>query len=156
MIFDSDLMDTGPHGFRGQHRPLGIHIRQHRHELLPAVAGKQFATAAQIAAVRAKLGLDRPILEQFAVWLGGMLQGDFGTSIVMQRPAGPLIAEALGRSPGFLPPVLYGGVSAGRAAPGFRDITSGSNGAYTARPGWDACTGLGVPDGEALLARLRA
>ncbi|NYJ05522.1 S53 family peptidase [Petropleomorpha daqingensis] len=65
------------------------------------------------------------------------------------------LAEALGRSPGFLPPVLYGGVTAGRPAPGFRDITSGSNGAYTARPGWDACTGLGVPDGEALLARLR-
>jgi kumamolisin len=65
------------------------------------------------------------------------------------------LAEALGRSPGFLPPVLYGGVTAGRTAPGFRDITSGSNGAYTAQPGWDACTGLGVPDGEALLARLR-
>jgi len=38
---------------------------------------------------------------------------------------------------------------------GFRDVTSGSNGAYTAGLGWDACTGLGVPDGEALLAVLR-
>jgi kumamolisin len=65
------------------------------------------------------------------------------------------LAEALGRRPGFLPPVLYGGVTAGRPAPGFRDITAGSNGAYAARTGWDACTGLGVPDGEALLARLR-
>ena len=65
------------------------------------------------------------------------------------------LAEALGRPPGFLPPLLYGGVTAGRTAPGFRDITSGSNGAYTAQAGWDACTGLGVPDGEALLARLR-
>ena len=65
------------------------------------------------------------------------------------------LAQALGRRPGFLPPVLYGGVTAGRPAAGFRDITSGSNGAYTARPGWDACTGLGVPDGEALLAKLR-
>jgi kumamolisin len=46
-------------------------------------------------------------------------------------------------------------VTAGRTAPGFRDITSGSNGAYTAQAGWDACTGLGVPDGEALLTRLR-
>jgi kumamolisin len=43
---------------------------------------------------------------------------------------------------------------AGTAAPGFRDITSGNNGAYAAGPGWDACTGLGVPDGLALLARL--
>jgi kumamolisin len=65
------------------------------------------------------------------------------------------LAEALGRRPGFLPPVLYGGVAAGRPTPGFRDITAGGNGAYTARTGWDACTGLGVPDGEALLARLR-
>jgi kumamolisin len=64
------------------------------------------------------------------------------------------LAQALGRRPGFLPPALYGGVTAGRPVPGFRDITSGSNGAYSAGTGWDACTGLGVPDGEALLARL--
>jgi kumamolisin len=47
-------------------------------------------------------------------------------------------------------------VSAGNPAPGFRDVTDGGNGAYRAGPGWDACTGLGVPDGEALLARLRS
>ena len=35
---------------------------------------------------------------------------------------------------------------------GLRDITTGINGAYQAGPGWDACTGLGVPDGSALLA----
>jgi kumamolisin len=39
--------------------------------------------------------------------------------------------------------------------PGFRDITSGNNGAYEAGPGWDACSGLGSPDGTALLSRLR-
>jgi kumamolisin len=38
---------------------------------------------------------------------------------------------------------------------GFRDITSGNNGSYTAGPGWDACSGLGSPDGTALLARLK-
>ena len=43
-----------------------------------------------------------------------------------------------------------------RRRPGFRDITSGNNGAYSAGPGWDACTGLGVPDGTALLTRLQA
>jgi kumamolisin len=41
-------------------------------------------------------------------------------------------------------------------ARGFRDITSGNNGAYQAGPGWDACTGLGSPRGEALLAALAA
>ena len=36
----------------------------------------------------------------------------------------------------------------------FRDITQGNNGAWTARPGWDACTGLGSPRGSALLSAL--
>ncbi len=31
-------------------------------------------------------------------------------------------------------------------------MTDGNNGAYQAGPGWDARTGLGVPDGAALLA----
>ncbi len=64
------------------------------------------------------------------------------------------LAQGCGKRFGLVQPLLYAGVSAGVSAPGFRDITSGSNGAYSARPGWDACTGLGVPDGTALLARL--
>jgi kumamolisin len=35
-----------------------------------------------------------------------------------------------------------------------RDITSGNNGAYAAGPGWDACTGLGSPNGPALATLL--
>src|SRR5215472_11847068 len=57
------------------------------------------------------------------------------------------LAQATGRSFGLMQPLLYAGVSAGTTAAGFRDITQGNNGAYTAGPGWDACTGLGVPDG---------
>jgi kumamolisin len=38
----------------------------------------------------------------------------------------------------------------------FRDITRGDNGAYAAATGWDACTGLGSPDGDALLGALVA
>ena len=34
---------------------------------------------------------------------------------------------------------------------GFHDITSGNNGAFSAGPGWDACTGWGSPNGQALL-----
>jgi kumamolisin len=34
---------------------------------------------------------------------------------------------------------------------GFRDIVTGSNGAYKAGPGWDPVTGLGVPDVKALI-----
>jgi kumamolisin len=58
------------------------------------------------------------------------------------------IAQELGPQ-GLLHPRLY----AARA--GFRDVTSGDNGGYRARSGWDACTGLGVPDGAALLEVLR-
>jgi kumamolisin len=45
---------------------------------------------------------------------------------------------------GFINATLYENASA------FNDITSGNNGAYTAGPGWDACTGLGSPKGAAL------
>lgn len=60
-----------------------------------AIIAGEDATAAQIAAVRAKLGLDRPVLEQFILWLGGMLQGDFGTSIFSNLPVTRLIAQRI-------------------------------------------------------------
>ena len=60
-----------------------------------AIIAGEDATAAQIAAVRAQLGLDRPIFEQFIVWLGGMLQGDFGTSIFSNLPVSRLIAQRI-------------------------------------------------------------
>ena len=66
------------------------------------------------------------------------------------------LAEAAGQRFGLLQPLLYAGVSPGATTAGFRDITNGNNGAYAAGPGWDACTGLGVPDGTALLASLLA
>src|SRR5215470_3732281 len=65
------------------------------------------------------------------------------------------MAQATGKSFGLMQPLLYAGVSAGTTPAGFRDITQGNNGAYQAGPGWDACTGLGVPDATALAARLR-
>lgn len=60
--------------------------------------------------------------------------------------------HALGRPAGFLQPVLYSPAAAGA----LHDITVGSNGAYSAGLGWDACTGLGSPDGAKILAVLRA
>jgi peptide/nickel transport system permease protein len=60
-----------------------------------AIIAGEDATAQQIAAVRGKLGLDRPILEQFVVWLAGMLQGDFGTSIFSNLPVSRLIVQRL-------------------------------------------------------------
>jgi kumamolisin len=77
-----------------------------------------------------------------------------GTSAVAPLWAG-LVArlnQALGKPVGFLNPNLYGPV---HQAGTFRDITSGNNGAYSAGPGWDACTGWGVAIGAKLLAALQ-
>ncbi len=78
-----------------------------------------------------------------------------GTSAVAPLWAGltALLNQALGRPVGFLNPELYGAVLAGG---GFRDITEGGNGAYSAGPGWDPCTGLGSPRGGAILTALRS
>jgi kumamolisin len=75
-----------------------------------------------------------------------------GTSAVAPLWAGLLarINQGLGKNAGYLNPLLY----ASNADRTFHDITSGSNGDYSAQPGWDACTGLGTPDGEALYLAL--
>ncbi|MDX3245129.1 hypothetical protein [Streptomyces sp. ME18-1-4] len=65
------------------------------------------------------------------------------------------MVEALGRPLGMLHPLLYDGVTPGHSSRGFRQIVEGSNGAFRAGRGWNACTGLGVPDGQELLASLR-
>lgn len=64
-----------------------------------------------------------------------------------------LYRQARGAPVGFLNTALYE-----RAvwSKGFTDVTVGSNGAYSAGPGWDACTGWGSPLGSELLAALRA
>ena len=65
-----------------------------------------------------------------------------------------LANQKLGLQLGFVNAQLY-------ALPGYpqnpgpiHDITSGSNGAYDAGPGWDPCTGLGSPDGARLAQAL--
>jgi peptide/nickel transport system permease protein len=52
------------------------------------------ATAEQVAAQRRALGLDRPLPEQYASWLGRFVQGDWGTSIATGRPVRRILAEA--------------------------------------------------------------
>ena len=75
-----------------------------------------------------------------------------GTSAVAPLWAGlfALINQSLGTNVGYVNSLLY---SAKEEAT-FHDITSGNNGAYSAGPGWDACTGLGSPNGSALLTAL--
>ncbi|UKE49732.1 S8/S53 family peptidase [Xanthomonas translucens] len=64
-----------------------------------------------------------------------------------------LLARVYGLNGGrrvFLPPRLYA------VADVCRDIVDGGNGGFVASPGWDACTGLGVPDGGRIAAALGA
>jgi kumamolisin len=75
-----------------------------------------------------------------------------GTSAVAPLWAG-LVAVAnqqLGAKVGFLQPAIY----AAKAAGAFNDVTQGNNGAFSAGPGWDACTGLGSPIASVLIPLL--
>ncbi len=78
-----------------------------------------------------------------------------GTSAVAPLWAGllALCNQRLGKPVGFVNALLYTQATA-RAS--LHDITVGNNGAYKAAAGWDACTGLGTPDGAKLLAALQA
>lgn len=53
-----------------------------------------------------------------------------------------------GKPSGLVSPLLYANAGA------LHDITQGNNGDFAASPGWDACTGLGSPNGKALAAIL--
>jgi kumamolisin len=75
-----------------------------------------------------------------------------GTSAVAPLWAG-LVAVAnqqLGTQVGFIQPAIY----AAKAVSAFNDITQGNNGAFSAGPGWDACTGLGSPIASKLIPLL--
>ena len=58
------------------------------------IAG-QFASPDSIAAIERRLGLDDPLWLQYWRWASRAAQGDFGQSLVMERPVGPLLFEAL-------------------------------------------------------------
>ncbi len=45
--------------------------------------------------IAARYGLDRPLLEQYFIWLGHLAQGDLGNAIVLRRPVAQLIAQNL-------------------------------------------------------------
>jgi kumamolisin len=72
-----------------------------------------------------------------------------GTSAVAPLWAGlvAIMNQQMGKPVGFLNPQIY---NKAVEAAGLHDITQGKNGAYSAGPGWDPCTGLGSPDGVKL------
>ena len=57
-----------------------------------------FAAPEQVKALELKLGLADPLWLQYWRWASRLLVGDFGRSLLMDRPVSPLIAEAFTRS----------------------------------------------------------
>ena len=45
-----------------------------------------YATPENVARLNAQLGLDRPLLQRYFIWLGNLLQGDLGRSFSLNRP----------------------------------------------------------------------
>ncbi|MDN5786600.1 ABC transporter permease [Pseudorhodobacter sp.] len=53
------------------------------------------ATDADIARLQAQYGFDKSIFQQFLIWLGDVVQGDFGTSISLRQPVSELVLNRL-------------------------------------------------------------
>jgi peptide/nickel transport system permease protein len=54
------------------------------------------ATPADAAALNHRLGLDKPLVERYFIWIGNLLKGDMGTSYFMRQPVSRAIMEHLG------------------------------------------------------------
>ena len=54
-----------------------------------------YASEEQIELMREKLGLDKPYITQYFMYLGDLLKGDFGTSVLYERPCLDVIMERL-------------------------------------------------------------
>jgi peptide/nickel transport system permease protein len=101
--------------------------------ILPGNVGRSvlgpFATQESVDALNEQLGTDRPVLEQYLDWAGGLVQGDLGTSLTLQIPAWDLLQPALENSlklalVAFLivvPVSIVGGVIAGLRYGGITD-----------------------------------
>ncbi len=69
-------------------------------EILVYQTGSESSTVQkkQIQQIRAELGLDRPVLVQYAHWMWDALRGDFGQSYSQRRPVSAILAERFPRS----------------------------------------------------------
>jgi peptide/nickel transport system permease protein len=71
-------------------------------QVLPGNAADQIlgrsASAAEKANFSRQLGLDRPVIEQYGSWIGGVLHGDLGHSLASHQPVASFISSRLGNS----------------------------------------------------------
>lgn len=56
--------------------------------------GDKTPSPTTLANMRAKYGLDRPVVEQFFIYVGNCLRGDLGVSLIYEKPVASLIGEA--------------------------------------------------------------
>jgi peptide/nickel transport system permease protein len=61
-------------------------------DVAQVIAGTQ-STPEQVAAIREELGLNVPVPVQYVEWVGGIVRGDLGTSLVTGTPVGEELAE---------------------------------------------------------------
>lgn len=78
-------------------------------ELIPGDAAQailgSYATPENLERVRSELGLDKPMVQRYFIWLGNIVQGDFGRSYTLDRPVIDEVLERLG------PTLLLAGTS---------------------------------------------
>ena len=60
-----------------------------------AMIAGDYASEAQIAEIREKLGLNEPLLVQFGIWIGNIFQGDLGESFFFKKQVSELIAARI-------------------------------------------------------------
>lgn len=98
-------------------------------------------------------------LHPYLLYVAGMgWLGVYGTSAVAPQFAA-LFAVGVSKQPngaslGQSNKLIYDDVNAGNEASDFHDVTTGSNGAYSAGPGWDHPTGWGSPIASSLLSHI--
>jgi kumamolisin len=110
----------------------------------PAIGAKKMRGVPDVAA-------DADPVTGYQVRVDGVNLVIGGTSAVAPLLAGltALASQKAGHGPGVLLPKLY---AAGSPSAAFFDVVQGNNGGFNAAKGWDACTGLGVPDGSKFAA----
>jgi len=92
----------------------------------------------------------------YTIQVDGQTMTIGGTSAVAPMMAGLIarINQNNGKPAGFINPKLYADPSVCRDITQGDNITTHNKKGYTARPGWDACSGNGVPDGTKLMEAL--
>jgi kumamolisin len=90
----------------------------------------------------------------YDVYVDGQASVIGGTSAVAPLWAGltARINQVVGKRVGSLTSLVYSQLA--QAGNAFHDITNGNNGTFSAKPGWDACTGMGSPIGSAITSAL--